>query len=244
MCPNEANTGTIYLILQAAASVCTGALLGSCSRALEKGVQRGGDGEALLDPEQVAQLAQQRRDAQQRPGDADDAAAASSRHWACEQCAQPYARAAIEQQLVELVQRRATRYQLQDVRCVRCHRVATRLMAGACQCGGKLALDTPPGEFLAELDDEIVLEAFKRHDLAGQNTVKTGALGAIMRDLGADWDEDEVREIVASKIESLGFDVGFRFMERCAQSKLVGLAVSRVCSRRASLFSLHARARF
>ena len=51
-----------------------------------------------------------------------------------------------------------------------------------------------PGEFLAELDDEIVLEAFKRHDLAGQNTVKTGALGAIMRDLGADWDEDEVRE--------------------------------------------------
>jgi DNA polymerase epsilon subunit 1 len=91
------------------------------------------------------------RDAQQRPGDADDAAAASSRHWACEQCAQPYARAAIEQQLVELVQRRATRYQLQDVRCVRCHRVATRLMAGACQCGGKLALDTPPGEFLAEM---------------------------------------------------------------------------------------------
>ena len=91
------------------------------------------------------------RDAQQRPGDADDAAAASSRHWACEQCAQPYARAAIEQQLVELVQRRATRYQLQDLRCVRCHRVATRLMAGACQCGGKLALDTPPGEFLAEM---------------------------------------------------------------------------------------------
>ena len=89
------------------------------------------------------------RDAQQRPGDADDEPA--SRHWACEQCAQPYARAAIEQQLVELVQRRATRYQLQDVRCVRCHRVATRLMAGACQCGGKLALDTPPGEFLAEM---------------------------------------------------------------------------------------------
>ena len=57
-------------------------------------------------------------------------------------------------------------------------------------------------------------------------------------------DEDEVREIVASKVESLGFDVGFRFMERCAQSKLVGLAVSRVCSRRASFFFLHARACF
>ena len=40
-------------------------------------------------------------------------------------------------------------------------------------------------------------------------------------------DEDEVREIVALKIESIGYDVGFRFMERCAQGKLVGLAVRR-----------------
>ena len=38
-------------------------------------------------------------------------------------------------------------------------------------------------------------------------------------------DEDEIREVVAQKIESMGFDVGFRFMERCAQGKLIGLAV-------------------
>ena len=55
-----------------------------------------------------------------------------------------------------------------------------------------------PGEFLAETDDDAVYEAFRAHDVSGGGWVRTGALGPIMAELGADWDADEQAEAEAA----------------------------------------------
>jgi len=57
---------------------------------------------------------------------------------------------------------------------------------------------TPPelgvGEFLAELDVDEVLLAFRKVHPDSKGRVKTGQLGEIMTELGADWDEEELGE--------------------------------------------------
>jgi hypothetical protein len=59
-------------------------------------------------------------------------------------------------------------------------------------------LEPPPlgvGEFVAELDEDAMLEAFRYYeDPSAHQTVKTRSLGAIMAELGADWDKDELSE--------------------------------------------------
>lgn len=63
---------------------------------------------------------------------------------------------------------------------------------------------------------ECVFE-FLLHQLIASTEESTRKSGVV--------DEEEVKEIVALKVESMGYDVGFRFMERCAQGKLVGMTV-------------------
>lgn len=48
---------------------------------------------------------------------------------------------------MESVQRTLTRYALQDVRCLKCRRVSTLVMAETCKCAGKLVGDGLPEEF-------------------------------------------------------------------------------------------------
>lgn len=48
---------------------------------------------------------------------------------------------------MEAVERQLTRYSLQDLRCVKCRRVATLSMADVCKCSGKLVGDELPKEF-------------------------------------------------------------------------------------------------
>jgi len=59
-------------------------------------------------------------------------------------------------------------------------------------------LEPPPlgvGEFVAELDEDAMLEAFRYYeDPNAHRTVRTSSLGAIMAELGADWDKDELSE--------------------------------------------------
>ena len=87
-----------------------------------------------------------------------------------------------------------------------------------------------------------------REELLGAWCARASRAGRTRRRIGARIARSaEKRPRIAKQLcarRRVGFDVGFRFMERCAQSKLVGLAVSRVCSRRASFFFLHARACF
>uniref|UniRef100_A0A7S2SVG3 monodehydroascorbate reductase (NADH) n=1 Tax=Rhizochromulina marina TaxID=1034831 RepID=A0A7S2SVG3_9STRA len=50
------------------------------------------------------------------------------------------------------------------------------------------------GEFVAEVDDEAIQEAFRRFDITGAGCVKTSDLAALMKELGADWDAEEQAE--------------------------------------------------
>ena len=67
--------------------------------------------------------------------------------WRCPHCQNRYDTDRIEQLLVESVQRTLTRYALQDVRCLKCRRVSTLVMAETCKCAGKLVGDELPDEF-------------------------------------------------------------------------------------------------
>ncbi|CAM9478652.1 unnamed protein product [Pylaiella littoralis] len=67
--------------------------------------------------------------------------------WQCVQCNHPYDRSSIELSLVEAVQRRSVRYQLQDMRCSKCGSVATRAMSLTCPCSGRLVAEESQQDF-------------------------------------------------------------------------------------------------
>ena len=71
--------------------------------------------------------------------------------WACEDCGTPYDPAAIEQRLIALINRKVTRYQLQDLRCTKTNRVATRVLAPFSECSAALKLDISPRDALSEI---------------------------------------------------------------------------------------------
>ncbi|CAM9207253.1 unnamed protein product, partial [Ectocarpus sp. 4 AP-2014] len=67
--------------------------------------------------------------------------------WQCIQCNHPYERSSIELSLVEAVQRRSVRYQLQDMKCAKCGAVATRSMSLTCPCSGPLVAEESQQDF-------------------------------------------------------------------------------------------------
>ncbi|CAM9911821.1 unnamed protein product [Ectocarpus sp. 12 AP-2014] len=67
--------------------------------------------------------------------------------WQCTQCNHPYERSSIELSLVEAVQRRSVRYQLQDMKCAKCGAVATRSMSLTCPCSGPLVAEESQQDF-------------------------------------------------------------------------------------------------
>mmetsp|Transcript_45409 Transcript_45409/g.84339 ORF Transcript_45409/g.84339 Transcript_45409/m.84339 type:complete len:699 (-) Transcript_45409:391-2487(-) len=76
---------------------------------------------------------------------------AVSERWRCQACESVYDKDAIELRLVDMIQRRSTRYQLQDLRCSKCLKVATRQLGLHCPCSGKLVCDEGPEAFAADL---------------------------------------------------------------------------------------------
>ncbi|RKP25293.1 D-isomer specific 2-hydroxyacid dehydrogenase [Syncephalis pseudoplumigaleata] len=61
--------------------------------------------------------------------------------WRCRSCQHPLDRAMLEEQLIQLVERRVRAYQLQDVRCRRCRWIKENHMAPTCtHCAGAFEL--------------------------------------------------------------------------------------------------------
>ena len=80
------------------------------------------------------------RDATLCTGDPED-------RWRCKNCGHRYDLAAIELRLVEETQKRLTRYQLQDRRCKRCRKAASRVLSERCPCSGEYELDESAEDF-------------------------------------------------------------------------------------------------
>lgn len=71
--------------------------------------------------------------------------------WECEDCRQPYDVEDIERRLIDVVNRKATRYQLQDTRCIKTGSVALRAMSKQSDCSQELKLDIPRQEVTSQL---------------------------------------------------------------------------------------------
>ena len=65
------------------------------------------------------------------------------------------------------------------------------------------------GEFLAEVDVEEVLLAFRKVHPDSKGRVKTNQLGEIMTELGADWDEEELGEAESAMDPTASGSVNF-----------------------------------
>ena len=61
-----------------------------------------------------------------------------SKTWQCSYCGQPYDLKFIERQLIHQLQRAVLAFQMQDLRCIVCRRIADTNASQYCPCGGKL----------------------------------------------------------------------------------------------------------
>jgi DNA polymerase epsilon subunit 1 len=85
-----------------------------------------------------------------------------SERWLCGQCHAPYDKDQVELRLVEGLQRRSTRFQLQDLRCSKCKQVAKRQMGLHCPCSGLLSCDDTPQSFAEDL--AVIAKVATFHD--------------------------------------------------------------------------------
>ena len=73
------------------------------------------------------------------------------KHWFCEDCGTLYDATTIENRLVHAVHWKLLRYQLQDLRCTKTHRVSMRSLALLSDRSADLKLDIPQAEAILEL---------------------------------------------------------------------------------------------
>ncbi|EED94471.1 DNA polymerase [Thalassiosira pseudonana CCMP1335] len=73
------------------------------------------------------------------------------KQWLCDGCASPYNVDQMERRLVDIVQKKCIRYQLQDLRCTKTQQVAVRSMSRTSDCSAALKLDIPRSEFLGQI---------------------------------------------------------------------------------------------
>jgi DNA polymerase epsilon subunit 1 len=73
------------------------------------------------------------------------------KQWTCDDCGTPYNVSVIEGRLLHLLHKKLVRYVLQDVRCVKTNRVATRALVPLSDCAANLKLDISQETALKEL---------------------------------------------------------------------------------------------
>jgi DNA polymerase epsilon subunit 1 len=92
--------------------------------------------------------------------------------WTCIDCGTPYDSQSIEQKLVDVIQRKCLRYQMQDLRCRKTGQVSTRCLSRQSETSQKLKLDITREDVISQLlilnnlarfyDLEWLLETTKR----------------------------------------------------------------------------------
>jgi DNA polymerase epsilon subunit 1 len=71
--------------------------------------------------------------------------------WTCDDCGTAYNAQSIERRLVDVIQRKCLRYQMQDLRCTRTGRVSTRILSMQSETSQKLKLDISRDEVTSQL---------------------------------------------------------------------------------------------
>jgi DNA polymerase epsilon subunit 1 len=95
--------------------------------------------------------------------DQDDEEGANLKQWACQDCGTLYPSDDIERRLIDICNRKMIRYQLQDLRCVKTNRVATRALSKQSDCSANLKLDISRDQALSQM--RILYDIAIGHDL-------------------------------------------------------------------------------
>jgi DNA polymerase epsilon subunit 1 len=88
------------------------------------------------------------------------------KQWVCEDCGTPYNASNIEGRLIHILHKKMVRYVLQDVRCIKTNRIATRSLipiSMSSDCSETLKLDISPESSIREL--QLLRNLAKYHDL-------------------------------------------------------------------------------
>lgn len=83
--------------------------------------------------------------------DEETGAQAENLGWSCDECGTPYNVLAMEGRLMHVVQKKLVRYVMQDVRCTKTNRIATRALSALSDSSQSLKLDVSRTETLREL---------------------------------------------------------------------------------------------
>ena len=73
------------------------------------------------------------------------------KQWSCSGCGNPFNVDQMECNLVDIVQRKVIRYQLQDLRCTKTQQVAVTNMSSTSERAEPFKLDIPRPEFLGQI---------------------------------------------------------------------------------------------
>lgn len=71
----------------------------------------------------------------------------SNHEWKCSACQHNYSLPLVEAMLVAIVNRRSAAYQIQDLVCIKCHKVKVSNMSQHCPCSGKFTTEMPAEKF-------------------------------------------------------------------------------------------------
>jgi DNA polymerase epsilon subunit 1 len=96
------------------------------------------------------------------------------KHWACVDCGTTYNVNGIEKRLLHLVHKKMVRYVLQDVRCAKTNRVATRALSPLSECSAGLKLDIQPND--AENEMRLLQSLAEFHELDTLKETVSGLL--------------------------------------------------------------------
>ena len=101
------------------------------------------------------------------------------KHWLCGGCSSPYDLDQIERRLVDIVQQKCIRYQLQDLRCTKTQQVAIRAMARTSDNSCPLKLDIPRSEFYSQIT--ILRNLAEYYELEWLSETTDGVLNGFVR---------------------------------------------------------------
>jgi DNA polymerase epsilon subunit 1 len=94
---------------------------------------------------------------------ADDEEGVNLKQWMCQDCGTLYPNDDIERRLIDICDRKMIRYQLQDLRCVKTNRVATRALSKQSDCSANLKLGISRDQALSQI--RILHDIATQHEL-------------------------------------------------------------------------------
>lgn len=111
------------------------------------------------------------RDEDLLPPPDEQQSARKTTRWLCLICGSEYDRGAIEASIIDAVRRLLTNYQVQDLRCAKCHEVKSDIMSEHCHCSGVYQTTASKAEMRRKIKTIANVSIFHQLPLARVSTL-------------------------------------------------------------------------